>query len=80
MDHQRRLIPTPRLKMLQIILQLLGDECSTLHCQLRNESKTDNRNRKSKPQRLFICDLGVNKKTQDRFVGLVKISFSRELR
>ena len=45
-----------------------------------NESKTDNRNRKSKPKRLFICDLGVSKKTQDRFAGLVKDIISKELR
>jgi single-stranded-DNA-specific exonuclease len=45
-----------------------------------NESKTDNRNRKSKSQRLFICDLGVSKKTQDRFVGLVKDIISKGIK
>ncbi|MGA9297960.1 MAG: DHH family phosphoesterase, partial [Nitrososphaeraceae archaeon] len=45
-----------------------------------NESKTDNRNRKSKPQRLFICDLGVSKKTQERFVGLVKDIISKGIK
>jgi single-stranded-DNA-specific exonuclease len=45
-----------------------------------NESKTDNRNRKSKPKRLFICDLGISKKTQDRFVGLVKDIISKGIK
>jgi single-stranded-DNA-specific exonuclease len=45
-----------------------------------NESKIDNRNRKSKPKRLFICDLGVSKKTQDRFVGLVKDIISKGIK
>jgi single-stranded-DNA-specific exonuclease len=45
-----------------------------------DERETDNRNHKSKPQRLFICDLGVSKKTQDKFVGLVNDIISKGIK
>lgn len=36
------------------------------------ENESMNFNNKTKPKRLFICDLGLSKKTQDKFVGLIK--------
>jgi single-stranded-DNA-specific exonuclease len=36
------------------------------------ENESMNINNKKKPKRLFICDLGLSKKTQDKFVGLIK--------
>jgi single-stranded-DNA-specific exonuclease len=46
----------------------------------KNESKIDKNNHRTKPQRLFICDLGVSKKTQDRFVGFVKEIISKGIK
>lgn len=36
------------------------------------EKESKNNNNKTKLQRLFICDLGLSKKTQDKFISLVK--------
>jgi single-stranded-DNA-specific exonuclease len=33
-----------------------------------------------KPQRLFICDLGLSKKTEDKFLGLLKEIISKEIK
>jgi oligoribonuclease NrnB/cAMP/cGMP phosphodiesterase (DHH superfamily) len=56
---------------------------------IKNESKGENTNeknangpenklrKKDKLQRLFICDLGLSKKTQDKFVGVVKEIISK---
>lgn len=36
------------------------------------EKESKNNDNKTKLQRLFICDLGLSKKTQDKFISLVK--------
>src|SRR5918993_5394575 len=33
-----------------------------------------------KPQRLFICDLGLSKKTEDKFLGLLKEIISKGIK
>jgi single-stranded-DNA-specific exonuclease len=47
-------------------------------------SATENANKtndnKTKPQRLFICDLGLSKKTQDKFLGLVQEIISKGIK
>jgi oligoribonuclease NrnB/cAMP/cGMP phosphodiesterase (DHH superfamily) len=58
---------------------------------IKNESKGENTNenangsennlrKKDKLQRLFICDLGLSKKTQDKFVDLVKEIISKGIK
>jgi single-stranded-DNA-specific exonuclease len=52
--------------------------------QKRTSSATENASRnkdnKTKPQRLFICDLGLSKKTQDKFLSLVQEIISKGIK
>jgi single-stranded-DNA-specific exonuclease len=41
------------------------------------EIASKNNDNKTKPQRLFICDLGLSKKTQDKFLSLVQEIISK---
>src|SRR5215216_4240488 len=44
------------------------------------ENASKNNDNKTKPQRLFICDLGLSKKTQDKFLSLVKEIVSKGIK
>jgi len=66
------------LSKLQQISKMVSNEiANTSLTTEKNERKIDKNDRRTKPQRLFICDLGVSKKTQDRFVGFVKDIISK---
>lgn len=68
------------LSKLQQISKMVSKEIANTSLTLtteKNERKIDRNDRRTKPQRLFICDLGVSKKTQDRFVGFVKDIISK---
>ena len=66
------------LSKLQQISKMVSKEiANTSLTTEKNERKIDKNDRRTKPQRLFICDLGVSKKTQDRFVGFVKDIISK---
>jgi single-stranded-DNA-specific exonuclease len=66
------------LSKLQQISKMVSKEiANTSLTTEKNERKIDRNDRRTKPQRLFICDLGVSKKTQDRFVGFVKDIISK---
>jgi single-stranded-DNA-specific exonuclease len=66
------------LSKLQQISKMVSKEiANTSLTTEKNERKIDKNDRRTKTQRLFICDLGVSKKTQDRFVGFVKDIISK---
>jgi single-stranded-DNA-specific exonuclease len=66
------------LSKLQHISKMVSKEIANTSLTTdKNERKIDKNDRRTKPQRLFICDLGVSKKTQDRFVGFVKDIISK---
>jgi single-stranded-DNA-specific exonuclease len=66
------------LSKLQHISKMVSKEiANTSLTTEKNERKIDKNDRRTKTQRLFICDLGVSKKTQDRFVGFVKDIISK---
>lgn len=66
------------LSKLQQISKMVSNEiANTSLTTEKNERKIDKNDRRTKPQRLFICDLGVSKKTQDRFVGFIKDIISK---
>ena len=44
------------------------------------EIASKNNHDKTKPQRLFICDLGLSKKTQDKFLSLVQEIISKGIK
>lgn len=44
------------------------------------ENPSRNKDNKTKPQRLFICDLGLSKKTQDKFLSLVQEIISKGIK
>lgn len=44
------------------------------------ENASKNTNNKTKPQRLFICDLGLSKRTQDKFLSLVEEIVSKGIK
>jgi single-stranded-DNA-specific exonuclease len=44
------------------------------------ENASKNNDNKTKPQRLFICDLGLSKKTQDKFLSLVQEIISKGIK
>jgi single-stranded-DNA-specific exonuclease len=44
------------------------------------EIASKNNDNKTKPQRLFICDLGLSKKTQDKFLSLVQEIISKGIK
>jgi single-stranded-DNA-specific exonuclease len=45
-----------------------------------NNSGSSATKSKGKPKRLFICDLGLSRKTEDKFVGLVKEIISKGIK
>jgi single-stranded-DNA-specific exonuclease len=45
-----------------------------------NNSGSSGTKSKGKPKRLFICDLGLSRKTEDKFVGLIKEIISKGIK
>jgi single-stranded-DNA-specific exonuclease len=63
-------------RLQQISNMVSGQVASSSLSTEKNEGKIGKRYRRIKPK-LYICDLGVSKKTQDRFVGFVKDFISK---